>query len=79
MLTSAFQPTAASGDIRGAAHGGFPVGMRPHRPGPYFLGNVEPTLDEVMDDPMVRRLMDRDGVAVDSLLGLIDEVRDRLR
>jgi hypothetical protein len=52
--------------------------MRPQRAS-LFLDGAEPSLDEVMGDPMVRRLMDRDGVEVDSLLTLIEEVRHRLR
>jgi hypothetical protein len=32
-----------------------------------------------MADPIIHRLMARDGVALDSLNSLIDEVRDRLR
>jgi len=51
---------------------------RPRRPAAY-ADNAEPSLDEVIGDPMVRRLMDRDGVVVDSLLSLLDEVRLRLR
>ncbi|MGE5504773.1 MAG: hypothetical protein ACM31L_10150 [Actinomycetota bacterium] len=52
--------------------------MRPQRAS-LFLDGAEPSLDEVMDDPMVRRLMDRDGVEVDHLLSLIEEVRGKLR
>jgi hypothetical protein len=51
---------------------------RTRRP-PCYAGNAEPSLDEVIGDPMVRHLMDRDGVVVDSLLSLLDEVRLRLR
>ncbi|MEO0036547.1 MAG: hypothetical protein RLZZ501_2570 [Pseudomonadota bacterium] len=49
----------------------------PRRAGAY-AGNAEPPLDELVNDPMVRGLMARDGVALDSLCGLIAEVRRRL-
>lgn len=51
---------------------------RTRRPACY-AGNAEPSLDEVIDDPMVRHLMARDGVVVESLMSLLDEVRLRLR
>ncbi|KIL98015.1 hypothetical protein CCC_01076 [Paramagnetospirillum magnetotacticum MS-1] len=44
----------------------------------YYEGCAEPTLDEVMADPIIHRLMDRDGVALESLTTLIAEVRGRL-
>ena len=43
-----------------------------------FTGNAEPSLDEVMDDPVIRVLMAKDGVGEDCLRGLIDQVRNRL-
>lgn len=43
-----------------------------------YLGNGEPALADVMADPMILRLMARDGVAVDSLKSLIEDVRARL-
>lgn len=79
MMSSACQPAAAPSDSRSSAAGGFPFGLRHSRAASHFLGNAEPPLDELMGDPMVRRLMDRDGVEMDSLLTLIDTVRDRLR
>ncbi|CCG41036.1 hypothetical protein [Magnetospirillum molischianum] len=51
---------------------------RSRRPACY-VGNAEPSLDEVIGDPMVRHLMERDGVVIDSLLSMLDEVRLRLR
>ncbi|WP_170834509.1 hypothetical protein [Magnetospirillum fulvum] len=51
---------------------------RSRRPACY-AGNAEPSLDEVIGDPMVRHLMARDGVVVESLMSLLDEVRLRLR
>lgn len=78
MLTSACQPAAAPSDPRSPPSSAFVVGVRPQRAS-LFLDGAEPSLDEVMDDPMVRRLMDRDGVEVDHLLSLIEEVRGKLR
>lgn len=44
-----------------------------------YLGNAEPALDEMMSDEVIRRVMARDGVAVDQLLSLLDRVRSNLR
>jgi hypothetical protein len=78
MTTSSFQAAASPSDIRncGTTAGDFTA--RRGRSAAFFLGNVEPTLDEVIGDPMVRRLMDRDGVEVDVLRTLMEEIRDRL-
>jgi len=43
-----------------------------------FQGSGEPPLAEVIADDTVRRMMDRDGVDLDQLLVLLDEVRTRL-
>jgi|GEM_PF-3195588 len=43
-----------------------------------YAGNAEPPLDELVNDPIVRDLMARDGVGLASLCGLIAEVRRRL-
>jgi len=43
-----------------------------------FQGNGEPPLAEVIADDTVRRMMARDGVDLDQLLVLLDEVRTRL-
>jgi hypothetical protein len=39
----------------------------------------EPSLDEILVDPIVRRLMERDGVQAPELISLIDEAKKRLR
>ncbi|HLO78811.1 MAG TPA: hypothetical protein VK196_20325 [Magnetospirillum sp.] len=44
-----------------------------------FEGNGEPSLDEIMDDEVIRRLMARDGVQPDQVWSLMDALRDRLR
>lgn len=44
-----------------------------------FEGNDEPSLDELMDDDVVRRVMARDGVQPDQVWSLMDALRNRLR
>ena len=39
---------------------------------------LEPSLDEILDEPIVRRLMARDGVTELALRRLIEQVRERL-
>jgi len=51
---------------------------RPGRGAEAYAGTVEPDLDEMIADPIVRRLMARDGVSPDGLGRLIDRVRARL-
>ena len=38
----------------------------------------EPTLQELLDDPVIEAIMARDGVRRDELVSLISEVRSRL-
>jgi len=78
MLASAAKATSIGTDLRPAARGGSGFGVASRRPGSFFIGNAEPSLDELMDDPIMRGLMARDGVAADSLRRLIDKVRARL-
>jgi hypothetical protein len=78
MTANACRPTDAPSDARTPANkAGLLVGPRLNS-ATMFLGNSEPLLSDVVDDPMVRRLMDRDGVEMDSLMSLIGEVRSRL-
>jgi hypothetical protein len=42
-------------------------------------GNEEPQLRELLRDPMVHYLMERDGVQMEALLLLIGEMKRRLR
>jgi len=44
-----------------------------------FVGQKEPSLGEVMDDPITRRLMASDGVRMDHLLDLVATARASLR
>ena len=45
---------------------------------PPFQGCGEPPLAEVIADDAVQQMMARDGVQLDQLLDLLDEVRTRL-
>ena len=78
MLLNAIKATPTVIDSRRAACGS-PFGAARRRAGSFFVCNAEPSIDELMDDPIIRGLMARDGVAADSLLNLIDTVRIRLR
>lgn len=44
-----------------------------------FLGNDEPSLDELMEDDLVRRVMARDGLQPHQVWSLMDDMRVRLR
>ena len=78
MMRSACTPAAAPLDTRGAAQPTFAVGLRA-RPEWDYEGNGEPSLDEIMDDDVIRRVMARDGVQRDQLMSLLDHMRNRLR
>lgn len=43
-----------------------------------FVGSEEPPLPELMDDPVLRRLMASDGVRLDHLVALIADARLKL-
>ena len=58
-----------------------PISNRPAGAVPVFFdfaGPGEPPLAELMADDPVRRMMARDGVEVEQLVRLLDEVRKRL-
>lgn len=77
MVQNAYKPAASPVEAKGAA----PViamGMRAFQSAD-FMGNAEPSLDEMLSDEVMRRVMARDGVAADQLLTLLDDVRSRLR
>lgn len=76
MYQNACKPAAAPTDAR-CAPAAFPMTMRTNRTSS-FLGNSEPPLSEMMSDDVIRRMMARDGVAVDQLMSLIDRVRGNL-
>ncbi|CAA7624529.1 hypothetical protein [Magnetospirillum sp. UT-4] len=55
----------------------FALGVHMRRSSRY-LGNDEPSLDELLaDDDVLRRVMARDGVEPESLLALAHHLRDR--
>lgn len=76
MIQNACKPAAAPLEVRGSAPV-FAVGMRAFRSAE-FMGNAEPSLDELLSDEVVRRVMARDGVGQDQLLTLLEDVRNRL-
>lgn len=78
MLSSAYRSTPQPAEIRVVRRLGATIGGRSARAFAYCGGGVEPSLDEVMADPIIHRLMARDGVGLDSLNSLIAEVRGRL-
>ena len=41
-------------------------------------GGLEPRWDEMLDDPVIHAMMQRDGVQRESLLDLMNEMRERL-
>lgn len=43
-----------------------------------YLRNDEPSLDEILDEPIVRLMMDRDGVKPQSLRTILSEVSRRV-
>jgi hypothetical protein len=45
----------------------------------YQQAGVEPSLDEVLADPIVRLVLRRDRIEVRDLVQYLDEARDRLR
>jgi len=78
MLHSACTPAAAPREQRGTTQPAFNVTVGYSR-AMDFEGNDEPSLDELPDDEIVRRVMARDGVQPDQVWSLIDTMRNRLR
>lgn len=83
MMHSTCSPTMPPRDLRAgvrSCHGQntFAAGKRVWR-AKDFEGNAEPSLDELMDDDVVRRVMARDGVHPDHVRSLMNRMRDRLR
>lgn len=73
MIQNACKPAATPGKSRGV------VGMAVRTPMPTrYLGNVEPSIDDLVDDEVVRRLMARDGIRREELVSFLDEMRGRL-
>lgn len=82
MLHSTSSPATTPRDSRGAVQSPYAqaalAGKRSSRTA-LFEGNCEPSLDELLDDEIVRRLMVRDGVRPEQVWSLMDRLRDRIR
>lgn len=78
MMHSACTPAATPRDSRGNAQPVFVTNARASRV-MNFEGNDEPSLDELMGDDVMRRVMARDGVQPDQVWSLMDVMRNRLR
>jgi hypothetical protein len=76
MMESACKPAAAPVDVRGGV-AAFTVGAPRSRAADY-LGNIEPSLDEILADEVIRRVMARDGIGADQVRALLEDVRERL-
>lgn len=44
-----------------------------------FHGNAEPTIHELLSDPIADLLRRRDGIAVDEVLATVEQAREALR
>lgn len=78
MMYNTCSPAAAPSDKRGMAQTAFSLRGTGRKP-LYFEGNAEPSIDELMDDDVIRRVMARDGVQPEQLRSLLDCMRNRLR
>lgn len=52
-----------------------PYRRKPSRPEPYAAAGVEPKIDDILNDPLMGALMQRDGVSMSSLRALIEDTR----
>jgi hypothetical protein len=66
--------SAATLTLRDPATPTFSVKMR-NREASHYLGNDEPSLDELLGDDVLRRVMARDGVQPDHVRALAGYVR----
>jgi len=73
MNTNACTPTDLSSDCRAKAAPRFPLGAKASRV-PQYLGNDEPSLDDLLGDEVLKRLMARDGVAADQVRQLAGHI-----
>lgn len=74
MNRTACSPTAAPLELRGTTHT-FSVAAR-NRKASHYLGNDEPSLDELLGDEVIRRVMARDGVQPDHVRALASFIRE---
>lgn len=78
MMHGACTPATTPRDSRGSTQPVFVSSVRAAR-AVMFEGNDEPSLDELMSDDVIRRVMARDGVQPDHVWSLVDALRNRLR
>lgn len=78
MMHGACTPATTPRDSRGSAQPVFAASVRAAK-AVMFEGNDEPSLDELMGDDVIRRVMARDGVQPDHVWSLVDVLRNRLR
>ncbi len=72
--------TAEPRPFRRWCHGASPSkGLRPRRPERFADGGVEPTVEELLNDPVMGVIMSYDHVTPTALRSLIDVVRSRLQ
>ena len=43
-----------------------------------YSGNIEPTLDELLSDPITQLLLGRDGLALETTRAIAEDARQRL-
>ena len=83
MMHSACSPTATPRDCRTGVQSAVTPNVLAARASKArkvdFLGNDEPSLDELLDDELVRRVMARDGLHPHQVVSLMDDMRLRLR
>ena len=48
-------------------------------PNRLFHGNIEPSIDELLSDPIAQLLRNRDGIAVDDVLVTVERAKAALR
>lgn len=78
MMHGACTPATTPRDSRGGNQSAFVASVRAAK-AVMFEGNDEPSLDELMGDDVIRRVMARDGVQPDQVWSLVDVMRNRLR
>ncbi|MTJ83354.1 MAG: hypothetical protein F8N37_20390 [Telmatospirillum sp.] len=55
-----------------------PSGHRRQMNADLYVGNREPSLDELLTDPIMTRLLARDGITMADLFEVIADAKDRL-
>lgn len=73
MISNAYKPTPKGADRSSLVM----VELR-NRKVQRYIDREEPTLNDMIDDPMTRRLMASDGVGFDHLMGVIATARGKL-